>query len=345
MKKTILAVDVGFGNTKLVSGRDGETWSELCFKSVAPELVANPAGLAGSLSPALDRIAIDVGSSSFLVGPDAFISGGDAILSTDYVNRDEYLALLRGAIYYSMKRSGQMHRHIDVLVMGLPVSNWRLRQAELIRIGAGPHRIPVPLAMRAEFGISLEVSVGKVLVMPQPMGALQFAIHEMSSKAEGGGDDIHMVIDPGFNTFDWFTSVGLRPDLQRSGSLQGGVSQLLKLVSNAAGAKLGVGSLNLNEVEKGLRKGVMNVFGHRLEMAEFQPIMQSAAREIVERFLNSINLRLGIDTIHLTGGGAPFYLEALRKAFSGYDIRLEPASVMQNARGFYLVGQAVAAMM
>lgn len=344
MNKTILAVDVGFGNTKLVYGRDGESWSELCFKSVAPELVANPAGLAGSLAPALDRVAIDVGSSSFLVGPDAFISGGDAILSADYVLRTEYLALLRGAIYYSMKKAGQMHRHIDVLVMGLPVANWRLRQAELIRIGTGPHRIPVPLAMRAEFGISLDVSVGKVLVMPQPMGALQFALNGTPPTAEGD-EMIHMIIDPGFNTFDWFVSVGLKPDMQRSGSLQGGVSQLLKLVSNAAGAKLGVGSLNLNEVEKGLRKGVMNVFGQRLEMAEFQPIMQSAAREIVERFLNSINLRLGIDTIHLTGGGAPFYINALRNAFSGYDIRVEAASVMQNARGFYLVGQAVAGMM
>lgn len=258
--------------------------------------------------------------------------------------RDEYLALLRGAIYYSMKKSGQMHRHIDVLVLGLPVSNWRLRQAELIRIGTGSHRIPVPLAMRAEFGVTLELTIGKVVVLPQPMGALQVALNGTPPTAEGD-EMIHMVIDPGFNTFDWFTSVGLRPDLQRSGSLQGGVSQLLKLVSNAAGAKLGVGSLNLNEVEKGLRKRVMNVFGHRLEMAEFQPIMQSAAREVVERFLNSINLRLGIDTIHLTGGGAAFYIEALRKAFSGYDIRLEPASVMENARGFHLVGQAVASMM
>ena len=52
MNKTFLAADVGFGNTKLVFGREGESWSELCFKSVAPQLVANAAGLAGSLSPA-----------------------------------------------------------------------------------------------------------------------------------------------------------------------------------------------------------------------------------------------------------------------------------------------------
>ena len=345
MNKTILAVDIGFGNTKLVYGHDGEQWSELCFKSVAPQVMAHSAGLAGSLSPALDRIAIEVGPSSFLVGPDAYISGGDAILSTDYVLRNEYLALLRGAIYYAFKKSGGMPRHIDVLVLGLPVANWRLRQAELIRIGGGAHRIPVPLAMRAEFGVSVEVTMGKVIVLPQPMGALQLALNQSPGAASSVDESIHMMIDPGFNTFDWFTSVGLRPDLQRSGSLQGGVSQLLKLVSNAAGAKLGVGSLNLNEVEKGLSKGVMNVFGKRLDMGEFQPMMQNAAQEIVERFLNSINLRLGIDTIHLTGGGAPYYITPLRNAFSGYDIRLEEASVMANARGFYLVGEAVALMM
>ena len=344
-KKHVLSIDIGYGNTKLVCGHDAGSWSEMCFKSVAPVVLANPAGLAGSLSTALDRISIEIGNAAYLVGPEACISGGGAILGQDFMFRPEYLALLRGALYYSMKHSGGMHPHIDVLVLGLPVSNWRRCQAELIPLGGGPHRIPVPIELRSQFGETLEVSVGKVVVLPQPMGALNDALHGASQSGELDENAIHMVIDPGFNTFDWFVSIGLRPDLQRCGSLQGGVSQLLKVVSNAAGARLGVGSLNLNAVEKGLKTGVMSVHGQRLDMDQFQPMMELAAEAVVDRFVNAIDLSLGIDTIHLAGGGAGFYAKPIRKAFAGYKINFDTASVMANARGFYRVGEAVARMM
>ena len=344
MKPTTLAIDIGYGNTKLVFGFESGSWSELCFKSTAPRSLVNAAGLSGGLSASLDRVSIPLAGAEYLVGPEAHISGGGAILGTDFVSRPEYLALLRGAIFYMMKKSGAMIRHLDVLVLGLPVSNWQSRKDELATLGKGPHRIPVPQALHAIHGDTMDVTVGKVIVLPQPMGALHYStfITPANQKMDAA---IHMVIDPGYNTFDWFTSAGLRPDLQRSGSLQGGVSQLLKLVSNAAGAKLGVGSLNLGEVEKGLSEGVMNAHGKRMDMVEFRPLMQAAAAQVVDRFVNSIDMSLGVNVIHLAGGGAGFYIDALRQAFSGYDIKMESASVMSNARGFFLVGRAVAGMM
>ena len=222
------------------------------------------------------------------------------------MTRDEYLALLRGSIFYMMKKSGVALKHIDMLVVGLPVSNWRPMQAELSRIAKGPHQVPVPVALRSNFGERVEVTIGRVLVLPQPMGALHNATLGREGNPLQDETSVHMVIDPGYNTFDWFLSVGIRPDLQRSGSLQGGVSQLLRLVANAAGGKIGVGTLNLNEVEKGLSEGVMHAYGKRLDMIEFRPIIEAAAAQVVDRFVNSIDMSLGVNNIYLVGGGASF---------------------------------------
>ena len=80
-------------------------------------------------------------------------------------------------------------------------------------------------------------------MLAQPMGALHYTNSCLPVDNKLTPDVIHLVIDPGYNTFDWFVSVGLRPDLQRCVSLQGGVSQLRKLVANALGSKLSIGSI------------------------------------------------------------------------------------------------------
>jgi plasmid segregation protein ParM len=341
LKKIIIALDIGYGNTKLVFGREPSAWSDLCFRSTSPKVTTPQGDMSKGFAGALDRVTVQIGGSNYLVGPEAHISGGGAILSTDFVDRPEYLALLRGSLFYAMKKTGEVFNHIDVLVLGLPVSNWQPKQAALTQLGSGPHAITVPMALRSAFGEQVDVTVGKVLVLPQPMGALHYANHCLSAENKLKPTGVHMVIDPGYNTFDWFVSVGLRPDLQRCGSLQGGVSQLLKLVANAAGSRLGVGTLNLLEVERGLETGIMQVHGQKLNMDEFKPMVQTAADQVVDRFINSIDMSLGVSTIQLAGGGASFYLEALRKAFKGYDISVPDASVMANARGFYLVGEAM----
>ena len=165
------------------------------------------------------------------------------------------------------------------------------------------------------------------------------------AQSESLDSSVQMVIDVGFNTFDWFTSVGMQPDFQRSGSLQGGVSQLLKLVSNAAGNQLGVGSLDLLVVEKGLEDNSINVHGQRLDMTQFAPLVQAAAKQVVERFRNSVEMAMQVDKIYLVGGGAKYYLDSLRALFRGHEITIEPSGVMSNARGFFLMGTMLVDLM
>ncbi len=342
MNKKIIALDVGYGNTKLVYSREETQWSDMCFRSAAPKMPGHQDDMTEGITGALDRIAVQVGADKFLIGPEAHISGGSAILSTDFISRPEYLALLRGSLHYAMKKTGTVFDRIDVLVLGLPVSNWQPKKAALLALGTGPHPLSVPPPLQSAFNQNVNVKVDKVIVLPQPMGALHYSNFCNSSANKLSPTGVHMVIDPGYNTFDWFVSVGLRPDLQRCGSLQGGVSQLIKPIANLIGSRLGVGSLNLLEVENGLATGVMQVHGQRVEMTEFRSMVHSAASQVVDRFVTSLDMSLGVSTIHLAGGGAHFYLDELRQAFAGYDITVSASSVMANARGFYLVGEAMA---
>lgn len=342
MKKNIIALDIGYGNTKLVFGREGGNWSDLCFRSAAPKMNLPQADMTKGITGALDQVSVEVGRAHYLVGPEAHLSGSDPILNTDFVDSPEYMALLKGSLFYAMKKTGSVIQHVDMLVLGLPVSNWQPKQAALTQLGCGPHSVNVPVGLRDGYGDRVEVTVGKVLVLPQPMGALHYANSLLAPQDKMKAAGTYMVIDPGFNTFDWFVSVGLRPALQRCGSLQGGVSQLLKQVSNTVGGRLGVGSLNLLEVEDGLKSGVLQVFGKRVDMTEYRPMVQAAAKQIVDRFVNSIDMSMRINTIHLAGGGASFYLDAIKKEFEGYDISVRDDSVMANARGFYIVGESMA---
>lgn len=60
-----------------------------------------------------------------------------------------------------------------------------------------------------------------------------------------------------------------------------------------------------------------------------------AADVVAENFLNKFDMTRRIDNVIMTGGGAKFYVDALRQRLSGYNIHVAGDSIMINARGFY----------
>lgn len=338
IKKHILSIDVGYGNTKAVWG-DGKQ-DEICFESVAPMSTIDQNFLSGSGTESLDRVHISVGGTSYLVGPDALSAGGSHALNPNYVEQPEYLALLRGAIYYMFQKTGTVHRKLDGLVLGLPVSNYSNHKAMLINLGKQEHLIPVPRALRQIYGDTTSVTADKVMVLPQPMGALRaFSQISGNDRTIRKADAVNLVIDPGYNTFDWLTSKGFKPDLERSGSFQGGVSQMLRAVSSAAGTGLGVGYVDPVECEKALSTGELRANGRKIPFGQYTEVAQNAARQAVNTFLNAQDMTRRFDNIIMTGGGAKFYVDELRRRLPGYDIRIEQDSIMMNARGFYQLSQ------
>lgn len=333
MAKTILAVDVGYGNTKFVWGAARDASSEMIFKSIAPAVQQEDDDAYKEFAGSVDRVAITVNSKKYFVGPEAYFLGSSApILGKDYVKHDEYLALLRGAMYFMMKKSGVIRKTIDGLVVGLPVSNFITNKQALVDLAKGVHTLPTPPGLRSVYGQTIDVLVDKVLVLPQPIGALR----NYAGKMEAGDDSVNLIVDPGYNTFDWVTAYGARPDMQRSGSFDGGVAHILRTIGNKAGKDLGVGFIDFVQCEEALKKGVLWHETTNYPFTKYAAVADDAAFEIVNKFASSLDTSRPFNRIVMAGGGAKYYLNAMRKRFPDYEIMVDEDSVMANARGFYL---------
>ena len=331
MTKTILAIDVGYGNTKLVWGTARDESCELLFKSIAPTTRQNDDAFAGFSQP-MDRVAISVNNRNFLVGPEAYLAGSaTTILDKDYIKHDEYLALLRGAMYYMMKKSGTIKQKIDGLVVGLPISNFNEHRDALLKLAIGIHTLPTPVGMRSMYGSTFDVLVDKVLVLPQPIGALR----NYAGNLHSGDNSVSLIVDPGYHTFDWVIAYGMRPDMQRSGSFDGGVAHILREVSAQAGKTLGIGVIDFVQCEDALNTSILLHKSRSYAFEEFRGIAEDAATEIVNKFASALDVTRPFERIVMAGGGAMFYVTALRNRFPDFEIVASSDSVMANARGFY----------
>jgi plasmid segregation protein ParM len=338
----ILAIDVGFGNTKAVWNRrraagHSDQWSEICFRSVTPRVVVESTG-AGLGS--IDRVVVPVGDDRFYVGPKATYEGGTRALHPDYINTPEHEALLCGAWHYMLKATGELNPTVDLLVLGLPVSGFQANRRRLQEIGSKMRRVPVPHALRDWARRDyIDVVAKKVMVMPQPMGGLILAARQSNTVDLFGDGNVSLVIDPGYNTFDWFVANGMNPQLELCGSFQGGVSQLLQAVSTQIGFDHGEGSVNFGLVEQALKVGEMNLGHKRFSMAPYQKVVKNAATGVISEFLQRFNpAKAGISRIYLCGGGALHYADALKARLPGLQIEVMADSVMANVRGFWLAG-------
>lgn len=269
------------------------------------------------------------------------MAGGEPTTDANYVLRKEYLALLRGAIYYTFKKSGVIKNRIDALALGLPVSNFAKHKDALVKVAKGVHVVPVPIGLRGIWGPTVEVTVDKVLVLPQPLGALR--THAGKESAVINANSTNLILDPGYNTFDWLMATGMRADLERSGSFMGGVAHLLREVSQQASMNLGVGFINLIECECALETGVLVVDAKKYDFLPFRAVAENAAEEFVAQFCNALNFSRRFDHIVMAGGGAKYYIDALRKRFPDHLILVDDDSVMANARGFYLFANGLLA--
>jgi plasmid segregation protein ParM len=337
--KTILAIDVGYGNTKAVWNRRDQNgkvvWDEICFPSAANKIFRDHSiqGIAGP-----DRVLVDVDGELFFVGPEATAGAEQLVGGIDYIAKPEYEALLCGAWSYMMKRMGRVIPTVDSLVLGLPVANFVVRRSELMAIGAKTHKVPVPESLK--HGIAtLSARALDVHVIPQPYGAMRLA-HELSADEQlASAGFAAMVIDPGYGTLDWFVTKGLAPRMELSDSFEGGVRMILKEVASIVGKDHGGGSPNMSLVARGLQDGFMLDAGKRIDMAPYMNIVDQVANTLTAQFLQRFDPRKeGIHRVILAGGGAKYFSKPLADQLPEFQIETLDASLMSNARGFWLHG-------
>ena len=338
-QKSILALDIGYGNTKAVwrQPKSGDsTWGEICFRSVAPRVIVD----VGTSLTSLDRVIVNVGTESFYVGPKATLEGGMRELHPDYINTVTHQALPCGAWHYMFRQIGEVTKSVDLLVLGLPVSGFQTNRRRLAELGKKVHRIPVPAELRARYGREYEDVVAKnVLILPQPMGSMRVAsVQEQKFDLFEDGL-ISVVIDIGYNTVDWFVTEGMVPQFETCGSFSGGFSQILMAVSKKISFDHGLGAQNFGQIEKGLSSGWMNLGFKKINMEAYKITARQVAENAISDLLQQFDpQRAGVTKIFLAGGGASDYKDALHARLPDQSISLMDEPVMANARGFYLSG-------
>src|SRR5882672_448152 len=153
----VRAVDIGFGNTKFVTGVGEGRIDCDHFASVAyPSLRDSSADAIGGRRR---TVSIPIEGLFYEVGPEVHLAA-DAFrpshLNDQFAASNAYLALLRGALHYMRVD------HIDLLVVGLPVATFLARKTALERLATGEH----------ELGKGRKIVVSKALAVAQPQGAL-----------------------------------------------------------------------------------------------------------------------------------------------------------------------------
>jgi plasmid segregation protein ParM len=324
MPAVVRAIDVGFGHTKFAAAVHGDVIVCAHFPSVAQPSLVDPASRP-SLGGRRRTVSIPVGAMFYEVGDEIELAGAftrPALPIEDYVETEEYLALLRGALAF-MKVD-----HVDLLVLGLPVATYAARKTQLERRAIGQHDV----------GNRRIVTVAKAIAIAQPQGALvTYAMQHESLEAIKRQESL--VIDAVSRTFDWLCARGLRLVANRSGSAPYGVYDITQRIAEAITSKLGVPYEDRDAIDLALRKQKpLRLFGDPHPIERYKPIVESIAKEAVRAMLMSIGGTHRFDNVVLVGGGAFLFKKALREAFPRQRIQEVADPIYANVRGFQRAG-------
>lgn len=326
MELIVRAIDVGFGNTKFVTGAGSGRAGDLRCASFPSRAYPSPRDPSKALgSEGRKTFAIPIGGLYYEVGPDVMLAA-DAFRATeihgDYIDTPQYLALARGALR-AMKVEA-----IDLLVVGLPVSAFAAKKAALERLMTGRHDV----------GGGKSVVVHKALAMAQPNGALiDYATQH--DKVEAMEHEQSLVIDPGSRTFDWLVARGMKLAHKQSYSVDRGVSNILQLIADDITQEIGQPYTNLDGIDWALRSGKsLTVFQRQYNPARMRPMVEIIARDAVAAMMRRIGGAFNVQHVILAGGGAFLFKKALKQAFSTHQILEVKEPMFANVRGYQVAG-------
>jgi plasmid segregation protein ParM len=327
LKTSVFAIDVGYGNTKYAYRAASGTVASAMFPSLAPLAASRSLASYGENVLAARKVAtMVIDGIEYEVGPDVSLSAAygntGRALSNDFVLSDNYAALLAGAIHFSGVT------HIERLVLGLPVHNMQKYSAALKERFAG----------ELDYGQS-RVTVEKVVVIPQPLGALVLA--SSNRQNEFGRDSAHLVVDVGYFTTDWVYANGYTMDDKRSGGMPGGASQIYQRIASLISRDQREPVEDLELIDKALRERTPYFFyGSDIQLEPYLEKSQPLIAGVVKEMQNSVGQLTNVRSIILSGGGAALYASAIRRAFPRVMIEVIDAPCLANARGFLVVGEA-----
>ncbi|MDR5762991.1 PRTRC system protein D [Caballeronia sp. LZ035] len=319
----VFAVDVGYGNTK-VAFRNGSDVASLIFPSLTPTYQEQTIAIESQgLLNVPKTVAIEWNGKTYEVGPGVPLSSrnGDAggTLADNYCTTDSYAALLGGACHFANIDS------VDRLVLGLPVKNFHKYAEHLRQTFTG----------KLNFG-NTQVTVGRVMVLPQPIGALV----NFTKYHEFDQENPHLIIDVGYFTTDWVVATGLTMDERRSGGHQSGASHYFQKISERIKAKLKATPNGIERIDKAVREGKKYLLaGQDIDLAPYRAESQPVIDGTVKIIHNHIGHTEDLRSIVLTGGGAALYASTIRAEFPSTRIDMMSNPSFSNVKGFFAAGE------
>lgn len=324
--KIVRALDLGWGYTKYSSmppGADALEFSS--FPSLAPRCTG--IDLSMSILGKRNTKIVAVDGTRYEVGPDSSdLDSNDASrnLNDQYIMTEQYKAVFYGALAYIDEPT------IDLLVVGLPLSNMQ-SSTKLKMLMEGTHKVTD----------TLTVKVKEALVLPQPLGGLYYcmSLKDANPTFEFLSEEMNLVIDPGFLTFDFLLSNGEKVIENRSSAHTGGVSKVLRSISESISNKFGIKYENYGAIDKGLRRRKLKINGETEELLEHIKNTRSVLESSVNYMRNLVGDGSDIDNIILLGGGSSIYLKTIEQYYPKHKlITLEDAQ-LANVRGYQLAGE------
>ena len=332
----VRAVDVGYGHVKFTDGCDPHDKSIRTDSIPSQSPVARTDTVDGpGVLAQRDTFLVPVGDRLFEVGRDIRLAlHGTQItedLSADFCLSDGYAARLFGAINYMQLPDNV----IDVLVLGLPITTYQKHHQDLAKRFVGPHRIN---------SRGTSVRIERCQVYPQPLGS--YMTYLVSGAATSQAPHA-LVIDPGYNTFDWFVCHGMAANAANSGAVERGMGAVLRAIAEDIIKKIsGIDATPMDlvrAIDRSLTTGQpLRLYGQEFDLAPHlaagAPIFEEAARALK----NAVRSSAELDVIILTGGGATLYAETIRNHFPRHPVVTLDDPAMANVRGFQIIGDRLA---
>jgi len=328
MVPVVRAIDVGYGNTKFVLGRDGDEIRCGMFPSLSNASLTHPE--RSTLGERRKTLVIPVNGMYHEVGPDAAAARDHfrpVHMHDAFVESLSYKAFVGAALSYM--KVGEL----DLLVLGLPVATFLHKKAALERAWTGEHDVAEGRTVR----------VRKTIVLAQPMGALAYFAH-LSGKLSTLAKEQSLVIDPGARTFDWLVTRGMTLVQNQSSSVNRGVFDIAKAIAKEIGRELAADYRDYEAVDDALRlKRPLVLYQRPHELGKYRRLVDEIANEAVSAMRSEMGDVAAFQNIVLVGGGAELFAKAVKKAFPKHQIHEVKEPIFANVRGFQLAGEHVAA--
>lgn len=336
MSLVVRAVDVGYGHVKFTDGFDGESILAESFPSQS--VVSSASQHQSKVWQQRDTFQIPIGDRLYEVGRDIrFAMTGTQeteVLDQDFALSDAYRARLYGALNYMRPRLPR--QHIDFLVLGLPLTTYNKHSKALADLYTGPQTI----------GPNQVITIGECVVIEQPVGS--YLTYLTDNRIDPGKAPTALVVDPGYNTVDWYVCEGLLANTAMSRAIERGMSAFIRAIAKSLGHDLAAAvpeSELVRVVDLALkeRQSSVRLFGKDIELAKHFEAGQHILDEAAQAIRNLVGAGAAIDVIILTGGGAYMYETAIANKFPGHTVMALNEPHLANVRGFQTFGESMAA--